>query len=163
MGKIPHPPISLSFAPVWIHLPMLKYLDLKFASQPVPPKHQFCFCPRTHTISQIILLKISCWEKYLNTSLAELSDTAPTKTMHLLFLWIQYSGIMQSALTALGWRPTAGCQWPARHKISKGRARRNWPQVELDAGCPTLNTSILTTELWGLGKAHLLVNKLFSF
>lgn len=28
---------------------MLKYLDLKFASQSVPPKYQFCFCPRTHT------------------------------------------------------------------------------------------------------------------
>lgn len=28
---------------------MLKYLDLKFASQPVSPKYRFCFCPRTHT------------------------------------------------------------------------------------------------------------------
>lgn len=28
---------------------LLKYFDLKFASQPVPPEYQFCFCPGTHT------------------------------------------------------------------------------------------------------------------
>lgn len=53
--------------------------------------------------------------------------------------------------------------WAARPRVARARARQNRSQVELDAGCPTLNTGILTTELWGLGKACLLLHKLFSF
>lgn len=53
--------------------------------------------------------------------------------------------------------------WAARPKAARGRARQNRSQVELDVGCPTLNTGILTTEPGGLGKARLLLNKLFPF
>lgn len=60
-------------------------------------------------------------------------------------------------------RMEAHCLWAARPTVAGGRARQNRSQGELDAGCPTLNTGILTTELWGLGKACLLLDKLFSF